>query len=362
MRTIAVFYVLFAVQQASAAVVLECRGITVFDFRRAENKQAAESKQEKNRAFFLPEIADYDSATSRSVFAHANDAFRRTAGGVIEIEKTDPLLADIDSGVAAAATRDRVITLKGDIICNVAIFDSGDQTPTFSPVEATRPTRFQQDLTTLRKLMPAAPQGETTVQAIGSVYQLVQLRGTLTVTAKQSPIITTTTNAAGQQSESGDDAKETTLTVSVTTGPGEHLFIGLDVPLTKAKDLNIDKTQHTVDIKQKPNDYYGSLSWQLGDLFSDYPTSYGKNLVLKGFFNLSRTPRSSYGGGLGYRLPAINRYGFELKDVSPFAGYFHSTTTATVDGKQSDVRRNSWRWGVSFNLDKALTWTSAKKE
>jgi hypothetical protein len=51
-----------------------------------------------------------------------------------------------------------------------------------------------------------------------------------------------------------------------------------------------------------------------------------------------------------------------LKDVSPFVGYFRTTTKATVDGTEKDSQESSVRWGISLNLDRALSWVSDKKD
>jgi hypothetical protein len=248
---------------------------------------------------------------------------------------------------AVAQTGSRWITARGDTVTIYVLYDANEQQqPNVEVKEERRRTEFENNLSTLAKIVQKVAglsfaAGDTTpssIRAFRTEYLLTQTRAQLTVTATAAPKTTSKVQSA-------------TATANVVTGPTEHFYIAADVPIYKTKDVKYDSTGHTIGTKEDPSTFYAGVSFLVGDVLSDHRKPH-ENIVFKGLVKISKHPLDSYGIGVGYRLPAINRFGFELEAFSPFLSYLWTRETSNnVTNTRGHVRA-----GISLNLDKALGW------
>ncbi len=183
---------------------------------------------------------------------------------------------------------------------------------------------------------------------------LTYTRGSLVVTAK--------------------DAQDKDLQVAkVTTGPKEHWFLGLDLPVTSRKTLKYDSESQTLKPREEHNQFFLSFNYMLGDILLDPDDALSAekashppqdalvrhaldDLSVKFFLNASSKPLDSAGVGLGYRLSKIGLKGggrdFSLKGVSLYGGYFWTKEDEINNGEvvKRGGRDKSWRFGVTFDI------------
>lgn len=223
--------------------------------------------------------------------------------------------------------------------------------------EEKRQTRFIEDLSKILKKTEgaAAPCLDHTRKEYA--YALTETRARVTLTAKKA-----------DASDAG--------TLTIVTGPPEHLFVSLDLPVSNRKTLKYDTKSGTLQPSDSNPQLYWAVDYQFGDVFGvsdstfEVPDSNGvlnivkasviDRLNLKVLFQASSKPLNSIGLALGYSLPPIETktFNLNLSSLSIFAGYFW-TKQDTVTGvlvKTNDSYGHSWRVGVSYSLDDALKW------
>jgi len=220
--------------------------------------------------------------------------------------------------------------------------------------EEKRETRFVEDLTEILKQKEnGAPCLDTNRKEY--TYALTETRARVTLTAK-----------AADNSDVG--------TLTVVTGPPEHLFVSLDLPVSNRKTLKYDSKSGTLQPSSSNPQLYWAVDYQFGDLFGvsdstfEVPDNNGAlhlmkasifdRLNFKVLFQASSKPLNSFGVALGYSLPPIETQTFHLNlsSLSIFAGYFWTKQDTITNGlvKTDDTYEHSWRIGVSYSLDDAL--------
>lgn len=157
-------------------------------------------------------------------------------------------------------------------------------------------------------------------------------------------------------SASGQDAEYT-----VVTGPAEHWFLSLDLPVTNRDVVKYDSTSGTLQPKETEPQLYFGINYLLGDVLSPAPKVGAladllnkDNLSVKLMLRASSKPLDSIGLGLGYNLPAWDS--LNLSALSVFIGHFWTKTDSIVGGivQENSHYEGSWRFGISLNLDDAL--------
>jgi hypothetical protein len=153
------------------------------------------------------------------------------------------------------------------------------------------------------------------------------------------------------------EVKKDTPSVSILTGPSEHVFLSGDVLIKGAKQLKYDSNAKTITEKEKPSQIYLGINYMFGDLYTPYDSADWHRFVIKGLVSASSSPFDSYGVGIGYRFAerifdpnAKSNSGFVL-----FVGSFWTKgdqETVDVDGS----RKKSWRVGLSYSVGTALDW------
>jgi hypothetical protein len=161
--------------------------------------------------------------------------------------------------------------------------------------------------------------------------------------------------------KSGSDA----AAVSVVTGPTEHAYLGLDLPVTNRKDLKYDTASKSLQPASASPQLYLSLNLLYGDILSPPQSALSKqidNFSLKFFISANSTPLNSYGTGIGYRLPGFDIGGFNLSSLSLFGGYFWSKQDALNGSgvvKVNGSTNGGWRFGVTYDVStliKSVKW------
>lgn len=268
------------------------------------------------------------------------EQFATTGGTTGEQEELATGLRD-----ALAGGDFRWIASRGDAVVVFALYDTAAQKPPQIDFdEVARRTRIAEDLSTLGKIVEevtektAAPAEPSTVRAVRTVYNLTLARGRLGVSASAAP-------------QKGEDVKKVSASAKLITGPAEHFFLSADLPVNQVSDMKYDASGQALGPAETPSTFYAGIDYQTGDVLRDRRTP-AESIVIKALLKISKQPLDSYGIAVGYRLPSIKRWGFDLDAFSPFAGYIwtktrHGTTTTT---------NGHARVGLSFNLDKALGW------
>jgi hypothetical protein len=144
--------------------------------------------------------------------------------------------------------------------------------------------------------------------------------------------------------------------IVVATGPKEHLFISLDLPVNKLSALKYDSTSKTLQPSSSSPQLNWSINYQLGDVVDTADLQGLDRFSLKLMFAASSKPLNTLGVAIGYALPAFSQ--LDLSSVSIFGGYFWQKQDSINNGAlQTDsVYGHVWRVGISFNLNDALKW------
>jgi hypothetical protein len=287
--------------------------------------------------------------------------------------------AAIVTQLQKSASASRWITSKGNQVILYALYRDGlQQEPTFDIKEEIRSTQIEQDLSTLAKIIAkeagistaAAAAGPPPIQyrVVKKTYSLTRLRSTLTVKATADPIAppadTTKksdgTTAGAKPSETKADS--VTASATITTGPEEHFYLSTDLPVSKTSQLKYDDTTKQFVNKDTPVTFLAGVSYMIGDILPDSapfvatPRSIIGRVVVKTLFKVSSHPLDSAGAGLGFRLPPFNTYGFQLDTFSPWIGYIWIKEDKPSGSHVGTRYSGHVQGGISFNLDKALSW------
>jgi hypothetical protein len=259
-----------------------------------------------------------------------------------------------DPGAAFKALRgtnqatDRWISVKGSVVDIHVVYPNGVDTPTIKITEEPRETRLSTDFATLITVIKNVagipgiqPLNQPAFTCIHKTYTLTRTRATLTITVTYTV-----------------DGKDTSVDKTIITGPTEHLFLSTDIPVTKLKELKYDDSSKTVTTKDSPTAFYGGFDYILGDIQTNDQRRPWEGIVLKGMLKISKKPLDGYGFGIGYRSPNFSLFGMTFEMFSPFVGYFWTKyDDKDTAGNPITRSKNGIRFGVSFNLDKALELT-----
>ena len=158
---------------------------------------------------------------------------------------------------------------------------------------------------------------------------------------------------------------------SVITGPKDHWFLGLDLPVTSHETLKYDAEANALVPKEKDVQLYLSLNYLFGDVLVDMKEEFRPvgwddffdNLSLKLFVRASSRPLDSAGVGLGWRVPRlkIKKFDLDVSGLSIYGGYFWTKEDAIEGGTPvtNGARDEQWRFGVTFDVEsmiKSVKW------
>ena len=156
----------------------------------------------------------------------------------------------------------------------------------------------------------------------------------------------------------GADAKS----VTVISGPVEHGYLGLDLPVTNRKTLKYDAASQSLQPASDSPQLYLSLNFLVGDVLSPaagFDSDFYKNFSVKFFVSASSKPLNSLGVGLGYRLPELKVASFDLSALSLYGGYFwtkEDSTSSTGEVQVNGGTNRGFRFGITYDVSSAIRW------
>ena len=248
---------------------------------------------------------------------------------------------------------------KKDQILGIWVFSNSSVKVEVKVDEKIRTTRLAADLVTFIKIASRGglPGRRTTdsphdFELVHSFWTLQHSRANLTAT--------TTAAVASRDVATAPD----TLQAVLDTGPSEHWFLSVDIPVNRVDDITLNDAGAPVS-KEKPTGYLIGTNFMLGDLLAEGPS---RNRLLSGLtfglgFEPSSHPANSLGLYAGYRLPSGLAQGIETELFSPFVGLervVHESRRSDGTTKRETVFK--FVAGLSFNLDKALAWVGPGKD
>lgn len=242
---------------------------------------------------------------------------------------------------ANKCTRQRVLAGRGEPVRVITVFPKA-MTATIEIKEVKRKSRISEDIGTLVKVydsIAGAPKsfgvGDDSLVDI-KTHTLTEKRSTLTVDVKV---------------KQGEKARITSNT-SYLTGPAEHFFLSADLPVDEVKELKYDAENKTLVEREKPSKFYIGVNAMWGDVVSNDYNNWYDGLFLKAMLLADSDPLDSYGIGVGYRFKQFDAASF-------FVSYIVSKEDdIAADGSNlpNEGDNDEIRFGVSLNLDRALTW------
>lgn len=252
----------------------------------------------------------------------------------------------------AGQTETRWIISKGESFLVYALYNANSQnTPAISFKEESRSTQLENDLSTLANLVKKIS-GITSFSGDDLSPSTIRAYRTEYVVQRQRALLTITGTVKSIQTGATED--KTSAELAITTGPIEHLFLSADLPVLKADQLKYDSSTRTLDSKAQPSSFLVGIDYSIGDVLSSRHEAFKDGLILKAMIKASKSPLDSFGFALGYRAKDIKFLGATLDTFSPFVGYIFSLEDK-AGGKQTSYR-GRFQVGISFNLDKALSW------
>lgn len=144
-------------------------------------------------------------------------------------------------------------------------------------------------------------------------------------------------------------ATDKTANHVIKVGPKEHLYMSVDLPVTKITQLQYNQDTGTITEKDKPASFYFSANWKRGDVFEQYDSDeWTNNISYKVMLKASKRPTESYGLGLGYQFEAVELF------IAHIWTRADDSETVDLDEGEATV------FGVSFNLTKGIAWLKGK--
>ncbi|MGB9988961.1 hypothetical protein [Pseudoduganella rhizocola] len=147
-------------------------------------------------------------------------------------------------------------------------------------------------------------------------------------------------------------------TKTLIVGPAENVSLGLNLPVNNRKTLKYDSASGKLLPQDESPFMYLSLDFTPGDILTspDESRNWQDRINFKVMVEASSHPLDSYGIGIGYRLPTIAS--MDLTGISVFVGYFRAKEDTLNAGvaAPNQGRKNSVRWGLSYDLGTALKW------
>jgi hypothetical protein len=272
------------------------------------------------------------------MFALATIAFFTGADGVSMAASTSAAIFFADETTNTPAPS-RKISKAGDTV-TVWVDDCDATDVAFKEVQ--RSSRFAEDLGKILKTEIGGLSVAPCIRGTRTKYTskpLVNERGTVTATANDS-----TGNEVGS--------------MTITTGPTEHLFLSLDLPVNSKGVLKYDSTTGTLQPTSASPQLYWAIDYQKGDVVDPSTLTGLDGLSIKILMQASSKPLDSFGAGLGYVLPKIGLLNLDLSSFSVFVGHFWTKQDRLVNGNVdvNGAYAGTWRVGISYSLDDALKW------
>lgn len=350
------------------------KGMVIFDFTSyVPNNTNQEPKQESKQVPIIYSI--FDSKTIEEIG-------KPTENDEENSKMVEAVLNKLQEKSAETIDQWRWYTKKNEQIQVYAFYDNNGGDMAISVKEESRKTQIEKDIASFTQLLLKRLTAKAIEEREVIKYKIAQKqhclkypRSTITVTANytlpqgKTQDSNSSTGEPGkgnaEEPEKGNakepekgNAKEPEKMenrVEIITGDAEHFFLSADVPFKKTAELKYNETNGTIELKDKPTEFYLGINFMFGDLTAERPNLSLKNFFLKAMFRFSKRPLDSYGFALGYRFPEKKILGLNLSPFSVFWGYI-GTKEEKIDEADKSKRKFKPTFGLSFNLDKALEW------
>jgi hypothetical protein len=156
-----------------------------------------------------------------------------------------------------------------------------------------------------------------------------------------------------------DESGKSVGSVVVVTGPPEHLYLGLDLPVNNRKTLKYDSTSNSLLPQSSSPELYLSFNLLAGDILAQasdvhwYEDFSGKLLI-----RAASRPLDSVGVGVGYRLGKLSALGYSLDALSVFVARVWTKQDALTNGRLTvnGATATSWRFGITYDVGTAAKW------
>jgi hypothetical protein len=225
--------------------------------------------------------------------------------------------------------------------------------------EKERNSRFYEDLRSVIGKFGGAEKSATGTKCpdLEKTHEQQYPRSTLTVTAV----------AASGEKEN--------VSRTIVAGPKEHLYLGIDLPVTQRKTLKYDNSTRTLQPNGDSPQLYLSVNYMLGDVLTSEdakdpktkkyvrPALDWERLSVKAMVLASKRPLDSFGIGIGYQVPKIDWLGLDLSSTSIFLGRFWTKQDAIADdgsGLTNASTQRAWRIGITYDVGAGLKWLNTK--
>lgn len=163
-----------------------------------------------------------------------------------------------------------------------------------------------------------------------------------------------------------DSNGKETSTMNIVTGPEEHFYLGLDLPVNSRKILKYDATTKSLVPTDTNPQFYLSFNYFIGDLAATSESGVNDErhgfVSLKAFVMATSRPLDSYGLGVGYQLAKkinIRNKDWDFSAINLFAGRFwykQDAITAAGTALFNQSTTSNWRFGLTYDLGTALGW------
>jgi hypothetical protein len=151
--------------------------------------------------------------------------------------------------------------------------------------------------------------------------------------------------------------------ITVITGPEEHAYLSLDLPVNNTKTLKYDTASKSLIPQNTNPQMYLGFNYLWGDIASPVDSKSYKDASIfdrisaKFMVSASSRPLDSYGIGIGLRLPQLSS-SIDLTSFTIFAARIWSKEDAITNGlvQYNDSKKASTRFGISYDLGTGLKW------
>jgi hypothetical protein len=251
--------------------------------------------------------------------------------------------------------------------------------------EEARRTRLAADLLVLAELgLQVGAQSVTRIVVTKQEYTLRRPRANLTISAAlapPAPVVQAGAGSAGAGATGGNTTatqpapaatkpvEQTAASITVVTGPAEHLFLSANAGATDASALKYDDESNSLQLKENPTGFFVGFNYSFGDILTDPAETdagvlrrFWEGMYVGGAVQGSRRPFDQAGVHMGFRYNPLPLLGdvLNFETVSPYMGLvWTKNDQVDAEGNRLGDRRygrGEFVWGVSLNLDKALGW------
>lgn len=141
-----------------------------------------------------------------------------------------------------------------------------------------------------------------------------------------------------------------TVDKSYIAGPKEHWYLSADLPVTSIKQLTYDAKSSQYVEKDVPATFYASVNFKIGDIYAN-PKNFDMSFdrITAKLMAKVTGPAESWGVGVGY----------DIGEAVLFAAKIITKNDPSASGADTNASYSTI-FGVSFNIERGISWLSGK--